>query len=78
MIVKRETKVETQMKSIKLTDTKEFDLLYAITSLAEEVCVKIDYDWSYEDMVGYVVNKLMRDGNVSVDEVLKYLGREER
>ena len=75
MVVKKETKITTEMKSIELTDKKEFDVLYAISSLAEEVCIKVDYDWSYEDMVGYVLDELMRDGTVSVDGMLKYLGR---
>lgn len=75
MIVKKETKITTEMKSIELTDSKEFDVLYAISSLAEEACIKVDYDWSYEDMVGYVLEKLIKDGAVSVNGILKYLGR---
>ena len=76
MIVRKETKVETEMKSIKLTESTEFDVVYAISSLAEEVCIKVDYDWSYEEMIGYVLDELMRNGTVSVDGMLKYLGRE--
>lgn len=75
MVVRKTTQITTEMKSIELTESKEFDVLYAISSLAEEVCVKVDYDWSYEEMVGYVLDELMRNGTVSVDGMLKYLGR---
>lgn len=75
MVVKKETKITTEMKSIELTDSKEFDVLYAISSLAEEVCIKVDYDWSYEEMVGYVLEELIKGGTVSVNGMLKYLGR---
>lgn len=76
MIVKKETKITTEMKSIELTESTEFDVVYAISSLAEEICIKVDYDWSYEEMLGYVLDELMRNGRVSVDGMLKYLGRE--
>lgn len=76
MIVGEKIETTAVIESIDLTESTEFDVVYAISSLAEEVCLRDGYYWSYEEMVGYVLGNLMKSGTVSVNGMLEYLERE--
>ena len=63
--------IEKVIKGIEIQKQEEMDLLYYISSLTEQICYELDWDYTYEEILGTVIKKLMEYQKASVDDIVE-------
>ena len=68
--------VEKIIRGIEIHKQEEMDLLYYTSSLAEQICNELDWEYTYEEILGTVIEKLMKTQKAYAEDIVEEYRRE--